>query len=64
MTDRFAFTNYAEIPVMMSEYIMTVAGIEKIETVALDDINGFFNGLDQFEAEKEEREEYEDGWVL
>lgn len=59
------FQSYAEIPVEIKEYVLTVAGFagENIEILPLWEINDFLMGLKDFEREKI-KAEYEDGWVL
>lgn len=56
------FKTYDDIPVLTREYILYVADVDDVETVPLDDINGFMLML--YEAEARKREEWEDGWVL
>lgn len=56
------FKTYDEIPTLTKEYIVYVAGIDKLEELPLEDINGFM--LMIYDAEKQKRDEWEDGWVL
>ena len=56
------FETYADIPILIKEYIVYVAGEAEIENIPLDDINGFMLML--YDAEKRKREEWEDGWVI
>jgi hypothetical protein len=56
------FRTYDDIPTLTKEYIVYVAGEEKLENIPLDDINSFMLGL--YEYEKRKRDEWEDGWVL
>jgi hypothetical protein len=56
------FATYDEIPVLTREYIVYVTGEKELETVPLDDINSFM--LMIYDAEKQKRDEWEDGWVL
>jgi hypothetical protein len=56
------FRTYDDIPTLTKEYIVYVAGEDKLENIPLDDINSFMLGL--YEYEKRKRDEWEDGWVL
>jgi len=55
------FFAYEEIPVLVKDYILSVADADCIEQIPLHDINSFLYGQMMFE--KERFEEYEDGWV-
>lgn len=55
------FYSYEEIPVATREYILTVADAERIQDIPLQDINGFLQGLHEWEKMK--LEEWSDGWV-
>ena len=56
------FKTYAEIPALTKEYIAYVVGEQDIEKIRLDDINSFM--LMIYDAEKQKRDEWTDGWVL
>ena len=56
------FRTYADIPALTREYIVYVAGVKEPEELPLEDINGFM--LMIYDAEKQKRDEWEDGWVL
>lgn len=58
---RKPYQSYAEIPVLIRDYILTVAEEKSIMDVPLEDINSFLSGL--HEHYKTEREEYSEGWV-
>ena len=56
------FRTYDEIPVLIREYVLTVADEKSIMDIPLEDINTFIDGLHQYYETKSELEE--DGWVL
>ena len=55
------FKTYEEIPVLIREYVLTVADEKSIMDIPLEDINAFLSEL--HEHYKTEREEYSEGWV-
>ena len=59
---RKPYRTYAEIPLMIQDYVLTVANEKRIMDVPLEDINSFIDGLHQYHEMKPELEE--DGWVL
>lgn len=59
------FFDYEEIPQLTKEYILTVADVNQIEQIPLEEINDFLAGLYQFKGMTvEQADMYEDGWVL
>ena len=56
------FRTYEEIPLLIREYVLTVADEKSIMNIPLEDINTFIDGLHQYYETKPELEE--DGWVL
>jgi hypothetical protein len=56
------FKTYDEIPTLTREYIVYVVGEQILEDIPLDDINSFM--LMIYDAEKQKRNEWTDGWVL
>ena len=56
------FKTYAEIPLLIQEYVLTVAEEKSIMNIPLEDINTFIDGLHQYYETKPELEE--DGWVI
>jgi hypothetical protein len=42
------FTDYQDIPVWLVDYILTVADAESITDIALQDINDFLQGLEDY----------------
>lgn len=57
------YKTYAEIPVLVKEYIMTVADTKDIKELQLEDINSFLTGLEEYD--KMVLSEYDEGgWVL
>lgn len=59
---REPYRSYAEIPALVSDYILTVAEKKHIMSIPLEDINSFLEGLHEYYQTKKEVEE--DGWVL
>lgn len=59
---RKPYETYAEIPPLVSEYILTVANKKHIMSIPLEEINSFLMDLHAYYKQKEEVEE--DGWVL
>ena len=55
------YQSYAEIPVLIRDYILTVAEEKRIMDVPLEDINSFLEGLHSYYATQ--KEEYSEGWV-
>lgn len=59
------FFDYEEIPQLTKEYILTVADVNQIEQIPLEEINDFLAGLYQFKGMTiEQADMYEDGWVM
>ena len=58
---RKPYESYAEIPVLVAEYVLTVAAEKHIMDIPLEDINSFLAGL--HEHYKTKQEEYSEGWV-
>ena len=56
------YQTYAEIPLLIQEYVLTVAEEKRIMDIPLEDINSFIDGLHKYYETKPETEE--DGWVL
>lgn len=59
---RKPYQTYAEIPLMIQDYVLTVANEKRIMDIPLEEINSFIDGLHQYYETKPELEE--DGWVL
>jgi hypothetical protein len=55
------YQNYAEIPPLVADYILTVAKKKHIMSIPLDEINSFLDELHEYHSNK--REEYSEGWV-
>ena len=55
------FKTYEEIPVLIREYVLTVADEKSIMDIPLEDINSFIDGLHQYY--ETEQEEHTEGWV-
>jgi hypothetical protein len=55
------YKTYDEIPVMVKEYIVTVAQAKTIQEVPLSDINSFLTGLQEYDKMTAEND---GGWVL
>lgn len=58
---RKPYREYAEIPVLIQEYILTVAEKRDIMDIPLEDINSYLDGLHTYY--KTQKEEYNEGWV-
>lgn len=58
---RKLYTTYAEIPITIENYILTVADKKHIMDIPLEDINSFLSELNEYY--KTEREEHTEGWV-
>ena len=56
------YAAHEDIPPLIQEYILYVAGEKKVQDIPLEDINDFLLML--YEREKKAREEWDDGWVL
>ena len=56
------FRTYEDIPMLIRDYVLTVADEKSIMDIPLEDINSFIDGLHQYYETKPELEE--DGWVL
>ncbi len=56
------FRTYEDIPVLIRDYVLSVADEKTIMDIPLEDINSFIDGLHQYYETKPELEE--DGWVL
>lgn len=59
---RSPYKSYAEIPPLVEDYVLTVAGKKHIMSIPLDEINVFLSEMDNYLARKEE--EFSEGWVL
>ena len=55
------FKTYEEIPVLIREYVLTVADEKSIMEIPLEDINSFIDGLRRYY--ETEQEEHTEGWV-
>ena len=58
---RKPYQTYAEIPVTVREYLLTVAEEKCIMNMSLEDINSFLQGLDEFYTNQ--KEEFTEGWA-
>jgi len=58
---RKIYQTYDEIPLLMRDYILTVAEEKTIMDIPLEDINSFLEGLHSYYATQ--KEEYSEGWV-
>jgi len=45
---KYDYKNHKEVPNHIALYIMDVADVESIEELAIEDINGFLNGQDDW----------------
>jgi hypothetical protein len=48
------YKEYAEIPLLIKEYVLTVSNGKRIEDIPLDEINGFLAGLEQHYSKRPE----------
>lgn len=48
MLTRYNFQTYEEIPLLISEYILTVAESKSLFDIPLEDINSFLTGLEEY----------------
>jgi len=48
---RYNYKKHSEIPTYMRDYLLSVSNSDNIENVSLEDINGFLNGLEEWERE-------------
>ena len=55
------FFAYEEIPVLVKDYILSVADADSIEQIPLQDINSFI--YEQMQHGKEAYDDWDDGWV-
>lgn len=55
------FRTYEEIPLLIRDYVLTVADEKSIMDIPLEDINSFIDGLHRYY--ETEREEHTEGWV-
>ena len=55
------YHTYAEIPLLIKEYILTVAEEKHIMDISLEDINSFIYGLHEYYENQPEEEI--DGWA-
>lgn len=58
---RKPYREYEEIPVLIRDYILTVAEKRSIMDIPLEDINSYLDGLHEYY--KTQNEEYSEGWV-
>lgn len=58
---RKPYQTYAEIPVTVREYLLTVAEEKCIMNMSLEDINSYLDGLHAYYATQ--KEEYSEGWI-
>jgi hypothetical protein len=47
----YNYKKHSEIPAYMRDYLLSVSNSGNIEDVSLEDINGFLNGLEEWERE-------------
>jgi len=68
LMDKVEYSSYNEIPPLIKDMIRTVSGERNIEKLPLEDINGFIQGVLDFDADKVdilyEAEDETDGWAL
>jgi len=57
---KYNFKNHNEVPNHIALYIMDVADVESIEELAIEDINGFINGQDDWLRAGEEDELFDE----
>jgi hypothetical protein len=50
------YKSYTEIPGVVGEYILTVAGVNDLQLLSLETINSYLSGLDDYYSRSEERE--------
>lgn len=62
--DNVFFKTYEEIPVLIREYVLTVADQKSIMDIPLEDINSFIDGLHKYHETKSEIVEDCDGTNL
>jgi len=48
---RYNYKKHSEIPAYMRDYLLNVSNSDKIENFSLEEINGFLNGLEEWERE-------------
>lgn len=58
---RKPYQSYEEIPVLIREYMLTVAEKRTIMEIPLEEINSFLGGLHEYYKDK--KEEFSEGWV-
>lgn len=57
------YKTYAEIPLVMKQYMITVANVKDVMEIPLGDINIYLDGLNDY-YKKSVYHKYDDGWVL
>lgn len=55
------FRTYEEIPILIRDYVLTVADEKRIMDIPLEDINSFIDGLHAYYSTQ--KEEYSEGWI-
>lgn len=58
---RKPYRSYSEIPLLIQDYVLTVAEKRDIMDIPLEDINSYLDGLHSYYATQ--KEEYSEGWV-
>ena len=58
---RKPYRSYSEIPLLIQDYVLTVAEKRDIMDIPLEDINSYLEGLHSYYATQ--KEEYSEGWV-
>lgn len=58
---RNRYQTYNEIPLLMREYLLTVAEKRDIMEIPIEDINSYLEGLHSYYTTQ--KEEYSEGWV-
>lgn len=59
------YKDHEEIPILVRQYIETVADVYDYAQIPLEEINSFLAGLYEFKGLTiEQADEWEDGWVL
>lgn len=61
MSEFIPYKTYEEIPVLVSEYVLTVADKKHIMSIPLNEINEFLRDLTEYLNQKVEEEL--EGWV-
>ena len=56
----YNYKEHADIPPFMQSYLLDVSGAPTIESIHVDDLNTFLNGLDWFDYLEDEGLKYYD----